>query len=68
MDPQDKQNIISEMPEDWKELADVYFDMFDEQGFEWFPEGTSPVEKQRISNMMIDQATTLRIRVINAYH
>ena len=53
---------------DWKELADLYFDMFDKDGFEWFPEGTSALDKQRISNMMIDQATTLHIRVTNAYH
>ena len=58
----------SEMPQDWKELADLYFDMFDEHGFEWFPEGTSAVDKQHISTMMIDQATTICIRVTNAYH
>ena len=50
------------MKQDWKELADLYFDMFDEHGFEWFPEGTSALDKQR------NQATTLRIRVTNAYH
>ena len=66
MDPEEKKKIISEMPQDWKELADLYFDMFDEQGFEWFPEGASAMDKQRISNMMIDQATTIHIRVSNA--
>ena len=68
MDPEDKKKKISEMPQDWKELADLYFDMFDEHGFEWFPEGTSALDKQCISNMMINQATTLCIRVTNAYH
>ena len=67
MEPEDKKKI-SEMPQDWKELTDLYFNMFDEHGFEWLPEGTSALDKQCISNMMINQATTLRIRVTNAYH
>ena len=55
------------MSENWKELSSQFFEMFHDHDCEWFPEGASTLDKQHISQVMLEQAEAIRTRVTTAF-
>ena len=58
---------MESMSENWKELSSQFFEMFHEHDCEWFPEGASTLDKQHISQVMLEQAEAIRTRVMTAF-
>ena len=67
MDNKERDKIMEYMPENWKELSSQFFEMFHDHDCEWFPEGASTLDKQHISQVMLEQAEAIRTRVTTAF-
>ena len=50
-----------------RNYLDNFFQMFNEHDCEWFPEGASSLDKERISQVMLEQAEAIRTKVTNAF-
>ena len=59
--------IMDTMSEKWRELSSHFFEMFNEHDCEWFQEGASTLDKQHISQVMLEQAEVICMRVTSAF-